>query len=137
MSECSDFLNTKSSEAVQFLRNAKRPPVSYNPIVLDWFLRDWLAATDTSQADLVRATDYPKAKVSDLVGGKQRYNRDIVNDVSRALNIEPFELLMHPEDAMAMRRMRQAAETIVRVPFGGIATDHPDEQGEQPQPLRA
>jgi hypothetical protein len=34
--------------------------------------------------------------VSDLVTGKQRYNRDVLNDVASALNITPYELLMHP-----------------------------------------
>jgi len=91
--------------------------------VLDWYLKEWLAATNTSQADLVRLTDYPKAKVSDLVNGKQRYNRDILNDVAHALNIRPHELLMHPDDAMALRRMRALAEQMVQVPHGGIAED--------------
>jgi transcriptional regulator with XRE-family HTH domain len=91
--------------------------------VLDWYLREWLAATGTSQADLVRLTDYPKAKMSDLVTGKQRYNRDILNDISKALNINPHELLMHPEDAMALRQLRASARAIVKVPFGGVAGD--------------
>lgn len=96
--------------------------------MLDWYLKEWLAATKTSQAELGRRTDYPKAKVSDLVTGKQRYNRDILNDVASALNVHPFELLMHHDDAMAQRRLRRAAEFIVRVPFGGTAGDHPEEE---------
>lgn len=96
--------------------------------MLDWYLKEWLKATNTSQAELGRLTDYPKAKVSDLVTGKQRYNRDILNDVSKALNIAPHELLMHPEDAMALRQMRKAASEIVRVPYAGTAGDEPDEK---------
>jgi hypothetical protein len=98
--------------------------------VLDWYLKEWLQATATSQADLVRLTDYPKAKVSDLVTGKQRYNRDILNDIAAALNLTPPDLLMHPEDVMALRRMRAAAEQIVGVPFGGVVTD---EDAEEPK----
>jgi transcriptional regulator with XRE-family HTH domain len=123
MLDCSDFLNRKSIGAVQFLRNAKYHCVSYNLIVLDWYLKEWLAATNTTQADLVRLTDYPKAKVSDLVNGKQRYNRDVLNDVAHALNIYPYELLMHPSDAMAQRRMRKLAEQMVQIPHGGSTTD--------------
>jgi transcriptional regulator with XRE-family HTH domain len=123
MSHCSDFLNLKSSGAVQFLRNAKYRCASYNLIVLDWYLKEWLAATKTTQAELVRRTDYPKAKVSDLANGKQRYNRDILNDVARALNIHPFELLMHPSDAMSQRRMRRLAEEMVQIPHGGSLDD--------------
>lgn len=122
-------MNTKSSGHVQFLRNANLDWCSYNLIVLDWYLKEWLKATGTSQADLVRLTDYPKAKVSDLVTGKQRYNRDILNDVSKALNLNPHELLMDPEDAMALRQLRASARQIVRVPYGGTA-------GEEPQDTR-
>jgi transcriptional regulator with XRE-family HTH domain len=127
MTQCSDFLNTKSIGSVRFLRNAKYRRASYNLIVLDWYLKEWLATTDTTQAELGRLTDYPKAKVSDLVTGKQRYNRDILNDVAKALNVFPYELLMHPEDAMAQRQMRAAARTIVKVPYGGTAGDLPSE----------
>lgn len=91
--------------------------------MLDWYLREWLAATGTTQADLVRLTDYPKAKVSDLANSKQRYNRDILNDISAALNIQPHELLMHPSDAMALRRMRRLAEQMIQPEHGGVAVD--------------
>lgn len=116
---------------VRICGNAKYRRASYNLIVLDWYLKEWLAATDTSQAELCRRTDYPKAKVSDLVTGKQRYNRDILNDIAAALNLYPFELLMHPEDAMANRRMAKAVEQFVRIPHGGTAGDHPDEAPER------
>jgi transcriptional regulator with XRE-family HTH domain len=95
--------------------------------VLDWYLKEWLTATGTSQAELVRRTDYPKAKVSDLVTGKQRYNRDILNDVASALNVYPFELLMHPADAMARRRMQRLAEEMVQIPHGGTVGDLEEE----------
>lgn len=123
MTQCSAFLNSKSSGLVQLSRNASRRVVPYIPIMLDWFLADWLKSLSVSQADLVRLTDYPKAKVSDLVTGKQRYNRDVLNDIALALNLQPHELLLHPDDAMALRRFKIAAETIVRVPFGGTAGD--------------
>lgn len=127
MTPCSDFLNHKSIGPVQIIRNAKYRRASYNLIVLDWYLTDWLKSLQVSQAELGRRTDYPKAKVSDLVTGKQRYNRDILNDIASALHIKPHELLMHPEDAMALRRMRAAASEIVRVPFGGTAGDEAEE----------
>jgi hypothetical protein len=128
MLECSDFLNVKSSGEVQFLRNAKYQRGPYNLIVLTWFIKEWLDATNTTQADLVRLTDYPKAKVSDLVNGKQRYNEDIINDIAKALNIYPYELLMSPEKAMAQRRLAAAIEQFVPIPHGGTAGDHPAEK---------
>ncbi len=132
MPDRSAFLNSKSIGAVRFLRNAKYRRVSYNLIVLDWYLTDWLNSLHVTQAELGRRTDYPKAKVSDLVTGKQRYNRDVLNDIASALNLHPNELLLHPADAMAQRRMRAAASEIVRVPFGGTAGDSPEEEAENP-----
>jgi transcriptional regulator with XRE-family HTH domain len=131
MLTCSDFLNHKSIGSVQILGNARYRRVSYNLIVLDWYLKEWLKATNTTQAELVRRTDYPKAKVSDLVTGKQRYNRDILNDIAEALNVYPYELLMHPEDAFAQRRIRKLAGQIVQIPHGGVAVDIEDDTTEQ------
>jgi transcriptional regulator with XRE-family HTH domain len=98
--------------------------------VLDWYFNEWLAATNTSQAEIVRRTDYPKAKVSDLATGKQRYNRDILNDIAAALNVKPFELLMHPSEAMAQRRIKRLAEEMVRIPVTGVAVDLEDKPGK-------
>lgn len=112
---------------VRICGNARYQAGPYNLIVLDWFLTDWLKTLKVSQAELGRLTDYPKAKVSDLVTGKQRYNRDIMNDIANALNIKPSELLMHPADAMALRRMRQLAEQMVTPEFGGVARGEPEE----------
>jgi transcriptional regulator with XRE-family HTH domain len=89
--------------------------------MLDWYLKDWLSTLRVSQAELCRRTDYPKAKVSDLVTGKQRYNRDVLNDVAGALHVQPYELLMHPADAMARRQMIKLAGEMVRLPDMGSA----------------
>lgn len=79
----------------------------------DWSLVEWMEVLNLSQADLSRQTDWPKAKMSDLVTGKQRYNRDILNTLARAMNIRPYELLMHPDDANGIRRLRAQALKIV------------------------
>ena len=97
--------------------------------VFDWHLADWLASKEMSQADLCRATGFPKAKVSELVNGKSRYNRDVVNTIATALNIYPFELLMHPEDANRIRRLRETALQIA-------AENAPKEHGDNEE-LRA
>ncbi|HEV2079416.1 MAG TPA: hypothetical protein VGR19_05915, partial [Allosphingosinicella sp.] len=33
------------------------------------------------------------------------YYREILNPIADALHLQPYELLMHPEDAMAIRNM--------------------------------
>lgn len=78
----------------------------------DWFFREWLSTTGVIQARIVERTGWPKGKVSKLYNGKVPYNRDIVNAISDCLDIEPFELLMHPSDAMAIRNIRESVARI-------------------------
>lgn len=81
-------------------------------VEFDWYLAAWMKALNVSQADLCRETGFPKAKMSELVNGVSRYNRDVVNTLAKALNIRPHELLIHPSDAYAIRRLRESALTI-------------------------
>lgn len=103
----------------------------------DWYLRQWLESTHTTQAALCRATGWDKRKASFLVNGRQPYSRGDVDEAALALNIEPFELLMHPEDAFALRRMRRDAIHIAaerRNPWRGFDADTPDdEKGSAPR----
>lgn len=78
----------------------------------DWFLKEWLRYYGKKQADMVRDLDWNKAKVSLTASGKQAYDRDDVNQASAYLNIQPYELLMHPDDAMALRRLKRDAARI-------------------------
>lgn len=75
----------------------------------DWYLREWLDALQASQADLERLTGWDKRKTSHLVTCKQPYKRDTVNEAADALHIQPFELLMPPDEAFALRRFRESA----------------------------
>lgn len=83
--------------------------------VHDWYLKEWLRAVGKKQADMARDLEWNKAKVSLTASGKQPYDREDVNEASAYLNIAPYELLMHPDDAMALRRMRQDAARIASV----------------------
>lgn len=78
----------------------------------DWFLREWLSFYGKKQADMVRDLDWNKAKVSLTASGKQPYDRDDLNQAAAYLNIHPYELLMHPDDAMALRRLKRDAARI-------------------------
>lgn len=93
----------------------------------DWYLKEWLAALGKKQADIVRDLDWNKARVSLMLRGKQPYDRDSLNELAAYLHLKPHELLMHPDDAMALRRLKIAAGQIVQIPFGGIAGDETDE----------
>lgn len=75
----------------------------------DWYLKQWLKTLGKKQADVVNDLEMNKAKVSLIASGKQPYNRDDVNAISAYLNLRPYELLMHPDDAMRLRRLREDA----------------------------
>ena len=82
----------------------------------DWYLQDWMKTLQVKQADLVRRTDWSPATVNDIYHGRTPYYRELLNQVAHALHIQPYELLMHPEDAMAIRQMRQALRAIETSP---------------------
>lgn len=65
-----------------------------------------------SQADAQRDLGWAKASASTLWNGKQRYTQDLVDEVSTWFHIRPYELLMHPADAMALRQLRETAAKI-------------------------
>lgn len=114
----SDNPNDKSIGGVRFLLNDLCLASPYYPNMVkaprhDWYLVDWMAALKVRQSDIMRETGYSKATMSDLVTGKQRYNRDILNEIADALHIRPNELLQHPQEAMAIRRLRESAARIV------------------------
>jgi transcriptional regulator with XRE-family HTH domain len=117
MPQGSDFPNGKSIADVRIFGNAAAFGFSYDRRVdqspeFDWHLAEWMAALKVSQAELCRRTGWPKTKMSELVNGVSRYNRDVVNPLAKALDIEPHELLMQPQDAYALRRLRESAFTI-------------------------
>jgi hypothetical protein len=72
----------------------------------DWYLRQWLRFYGKKQADVVADLDWNKARVSLMASGKQPYTRDAVNELADYLNLRPYELLMHPDEAMRLRRLR-------------------------------
>lgn len=78
----------------------------------DWYLQEWMATLNTRQADLGRLTGWSKATVSDIYNGRTAFYREMLNTVAAALNVKPYELLMHPSEAMALRRMRTSAFQI-------------------------
>lgn len=78
----------------------------------DWYLKEWLRTLKKRQADIVRDLEWNPARVSLMINGKQQYTRDAVNELSTYLSLHPYELLMHPQDAMALRQLRKDALRI-------------------------
>ena len=98
-------------------RNDPARPIRYyagmaNP-THDWYLKEWLRTLHKKQADIVRDLDWNKARVSLMIRGEQPYTREAINELATYLNLHPYELLMHPDEAMALRRLRQEAVRVV------------------------
>lgn len=79
----------------------------------DWFLNEWMASTGVNQTTLRDRAGWSKASASNICSGKTGYSKRLVNEAANALNIQPYELLMHPDDAMAIRQLRKDALTVV------------------------
>lgn len=79
------------------------------PAQVNWYLREWMDMLGVRQVDMIALTDWSKASMSQLYNNKQDYSPELVNVAAKALNVEPFELLMKPERAMALRRQLESA----------------------------
>jgi transcriptional regulator of aromatic amino acid metabolism len=72
----------------------------------DWYLREWLDTLGCTVTQLRERTDWTHRIASQLVNRKLRWNRDHLSQAATALHLDPWELLMHPADAMELRQLR-------------------------------
>ena len=93
----------------------------------DWFLQEWMKVLKVSQAKLAKECDWSGSTMHGIYHGRTDYYREIVNLIAQKLNIQPYELLMPPEKAMAFRQFQASAERIVTLvhaaPTAGTGTD--------------
>lgn len=109
----------------QMARKTSRslPPRAATP---DWYLPEWMATLKVKQAALAKECGWNNSTMHGIYHGRTEYYREIVNLIAGKLNIQPYELLMHPDEAMALRRLRETALTIAADNTGG----------KPPSPLR-
>lgn len=84
----------------------------------DWYFREWMERMKKRQSALVKDLGWTKNRAHMVWHGKQPYKRDDVNVIAAWLGIEPFELLMPPEEAFALRSIRQSARAIAAEDVG-------------------
>jgi transcriptional regulator with XRE-family HTH domain len=139
MGVCSHITNNYAIGLVRNPRADMARPFSYNPNMAKrtakqqgapWYLVEWMAKIPAytgwgAHTRFRNETGWSKATMSQLYNGEQPYNPVILEEAARALHIEAYELLMHPETAMAYRQMRRGAFTIVE-------TDPPAEKVDSP-----
>lgn len=101
-------------------RSASSPP---SELSHRWHLAEWARVKGLSQADAQREIGWAKSSASNLFNNHQRYTQHLVDQAAAWLGIEPYELLMEPEKAMALRRLEESARTIVNAPAFAEAAD--------------
>ncbi len=130
--ECSAIQNTESSRDV--LQSGGE--CSYNPdharlmsdaAEPDWYFQDWMRHFDKRQASLVNELGWERSKASDVWHGVRPYRRSVVNEIAGWLDLQPYELLMPPHEALKLRELRSAAHAI--------AASHPIVQAAAPGPM--
>lgn len=83
-----------------------------------WFLREWAELRGRKQSDLARGLGWSKAKISALWTGDQQYQQEHIDQAAYYLGIEPWELLIPPDRAQAIRELEKAAVTIAAAQQG-------------------
>lgn len=131
MSHCSHITNNHSRRKIRDTptdnklpfphnRNMSRRGVPKGPV--NWFLREWMEACGLrgrgAQAKMMELTGWSKATMSQLFNGTQDYSPKVVNDAAKALNLQPYELLMHPDAANALKALRNDALRVVETAKG-------------------
>jgi hypothetical protein len=86
--------------------------------VSDWFLREWLAHFDKKQAALINELGWTRNKANKVWHGRQPYRREFVQEIAGWLGLRPYELLMAPDEAMALRRLRESVRLIAAEEMG-------------------
>lgn len=121
MFSCSHKTNRDASTFIRTFDNDRQLRFSYHanmarrgvPKRINWYLREWMNTLGVNQAEMIRRTSWSKATASQLYNNVQDYSPKIVNEAAKALSVEPFELLMKPERAMALRRFQDQALQVV------------------------
>jgi len=102
-----------SSHYPIMVKRTKRAAPTQADFKHTWYPQEWMKQSQPpkKQADLMRDLGWSKAKASGVYNGQQ-YTQQIIDELAPYLNTKPFELLMHPDDAMAYRRIKQDSARI-------------------------
>ena len=103
-------------------KRSSKPP---SELTHQWHLAAWAALGGKKQADAQRDLGWSRSTASGLWNGTQRYTQERVDEAARWLGIEPYELLMRPEEAIDLRRLRESAFAIAAEAGRRFQTAHP------------
>lgn len=135
MRSCSHIPNFDASVKVRTLRADYRGVLAHNANMarrgipkgpISWYLPEWMEACGLkgrgAQAKMSKLTGWSKATMSQLYNGTQDYSPAVIRTAATALSVREYELLMHPDEAMMIRR---ALKAIREVQLAPVANEPP------------
>lgn len=96
----------------------------------DWFLKEHLAAKQKSNKWLQFKTGFTHRITNQLINRTVRFNSDHLAAVVKALEIEPFEIFLHPDDAAEIKRIRSHYYRELQAAAARRMGIEPDSQAE-------
>lgn len=79
-----------------------------------WYLQEWFATQDKIQRTLITELGWLPAKANKVWHGLQEPKPSEMHEIAALLNIRPHELMMHPEEAMRIRRLEAAVREVAK-----------------------
>ena len=131
LSEChasySPEVNIGSSGDIHFWLTDGRARFSDNlnmaaPETPLWYLQEWFATQDKIQRTLITELGWLPAKANKVWHGLQEPKPSEMHEIAALLNIRPHELMMHPEEAMRIRRLEAAVREVAKEEAAAVPT---------------
>ena len=87
-----------------------------------WYLQEWFATQDKIQRTLITELGWLPAKANKVWHGLQEPKPSEMHEIAALLNIRPHELMMHPEEAMRIRRLEAAVREVAKEEAAAVPT---------------
>lgn len=112
-------VNTRSRGGFHFSGTDANEPFSDNlnmaaPETSLWYLREWFATQGKIQRSLITELGWLPGKAYKIWHGLQEPKPSEMHEIAAILNIRPHELMMHPDDAMRIRRIEATLAEVAK-----------------------
>gem|GEM_PF-6839155 len=101
--------NSKMGKKNKKMKGQPPKPIWFAAQPRSWYAAEWLDHLGVKQSELADRADYADSQVSEWVTGTARWNAHVLHRFAKALQIEPYLLLLPPElaDDDLMRLVRK------------------------------
>lgn len=76
------------------------------------FLHEWFATAEKVQNNLIKDLGWPPQKANRIWHRLQPLRDNEIAEIAEFLNVRPYEMLMHPSDAMRFRRIEATINEV-------------------------